>query len=179
MNRLIALAVLILALAGSTFAVDMHCTKPHEWETVCKVSDGSVNVVSDFRDSHGRGDYYDDWYTAEEWLNHVSPELMKQKAQQAQDEATQRLCDKGDITKENCDAYFAQHKRPAKTKDTPEECRKNYAIHPWYITKEDGTQVIDVGTACPAQKRKSIEEVCKELPAGANGCPATKKEGTK
>jgi hypothetical protein len=106
--NLIVTIVMTLVLAGSAFAVDMHCTKTDKWTTVCKFSDGSVNVVSDFRDSDGRGDYDDDWYTAEEW---AAQEAFKNKPQQQkQDEATTTLCARGDFTKAQCDAYFTKRK---------------------------------------------------------------------
>ena len=72
MKKLIATIALALLMCCSAFAVDMHCTKPNNWTTVCEFSDGSVNKVSDFRDSHGRGDYYDTWYTAEEWQQYLA-----------------------------------------------------------------------------------------------------------
>ncbi|MFZ0688023.1 MAG: hypothetical protein WAM89_20975 [Terriglobales bacterium] len=41
----------------------MHCSKPNDWTTVCKFSDGTVNVTSTYSD----GAYYSDWYSAAEW----------------------------------------------------------------------------------------------------------------
>jgi hypothetical protein len=62
-------------------------------------------------------------------------------------------CPRVAISGYKCNGTWAVPLTPEElTQEKKSHCLKDYAVHPWYVVKEDGTQVIDADAACKETK---------------------------
>ena len=109
MKKFITIAILLLALAGSSFGQtpSMHCSKPeNDWTTVCVFDDGTVNVTSAPPD----GTYSSEWFSKEEWYRYSNHIIFEPVTEERSILATAKLCKRGDFNKDYCDAFWPKHR---------------------------------------------------------------------
>jgi len=106
MKKAFTIVAFALALVGAASAQtpnNMHCSKPEDGTTVCVFDDGTVNETSLKSD----GTYSSDWFTEAQW-RHIQDGLREAK-DLAPIVATAKLCKKGDLSKEFCDAFGSKN----------------------------------------------------------------------
>jgi len=144
MKNLQQLAIVTAIAVTSVFAhaQSQHCYKFDESTTICTFHpSGRVNVSTYYSNT---GVYFSDWYSKRNWPAALA-QLEKAKQIKA-DKAHAYECTLAQSRGESPSDC------PPAPKDTVEQCLKNYAVHPWYVVKDDGTKIIDAGAACPVTK---------------------------
>jgi hypothetical protein len=101
------ITAIALMLVSAAFAQDsQYCRKPDDNTTICKFSDGRVNVTSYYSD----GTYFSDWYTAAQWKAKQAKEAAAEKRRLAHNYDAQKIAD---YCKENPTSFYGTPGTPS------------------------------------------------------------------
>ena len=131
--KTIATIALALLMCCSAFASSVVCDDLGVAGVACKTTIGNRTVYT----IQYSGDSFDSVFTV------TRAKYLAAFAKKHKYDCMEAQSGLSSFMPENC---------PPAPKSSKAECLKDYAVHPWYVVKEDGAQVIDANAACKETK---------------------------